>query len=46
MTLVFSLYLLSFGPNKGQTSKGNGSKGSMEAGIKVSNLLLLIAKMS
>ena len=29
-----------------ETSKGNRSKGSMEADIKVSNLLLLIAKLS
>ena len=31
--LVCSLYFLPFGPNKGQTSKGNKSEGSMEADI-------------
>ena len=34
--LVCSLsYFLPFGPNKGQTSKGNKSEGSMEADIQV-----------
>ena len=34
-SLVCSLHLLFFGPNKGQASKGNRSEGSMEADIQV-----------